>query len=678
MSFVRAAPSSPALPERGRELRNISRIAAVATPAIPARRREERGGWAGMVRLLFLLLAMFAFVAPVSAAEVITAFASAVRLLPDGSVDVTETIDVVSEGVEIRRGIYRDIPTALVNADNSRLRSNLRVISVMRDGRAEPYALESIGSGFQRIRIGDADVFLDRGAHRYTIRYTMTRMGRQFAGHDELFWNVTGNYWNFPIRTAVASITLPEGAVIDRLVGYTGQLGSTEEAVTITRTSDNSAIIRTTRALASGEGVSVAVAFQKGILTAPDGTQGLIWWLSDHRDLVVPAIAVFLVLLYNLLAWSAVGRDPAKGTIIPLFHAPKGFSPSLVHYIHRMGWEKTGWTAFTAAIFDLGVKGLVKIDNPGKTLKVTATGKAPERLPKGEGLIFDYLRLKGTVTVDTSSGPGLNTTRGEFVKAIETENREVYFNNNVLYVVAGVVLSAALLGGLVLLDILDPVFLILALFGGIGIGLFTSVMASFWNGKGMQRFIVLIWVVLGGGNLLFNVAGLVSDVRIDTPLVAAASVVVINVVFAILMRAPTVQGRRVMDQIDGFKMYLDTAERNRLNIVGEPPMTVERFETILPYAIALGVEKPWSEHFEGELARSAVEGADSSYQPSFYSGRSWSSGSGGFSNTVSTVAAGMSAAMIAAQPSSSSGSGFSGGGGGGSGGGGGGGGGGGW
>ena len=167
--------------------------------------------------------------------------------------------------------------------------------------------------------------------------------------------------------------------------------------------------------------------------------------------------------------------------------------------------------------------------------------------------------------------------------------------------------------------------------------------------------------------------------RIDTPLIGAISIVIINVVFAILMRAPTVQGRKLMDQIDGFKMYLDTAEKNRLNINGEPPMTVERFEGILPYAIALGVEKPWSEHFEGELSRNAVAGASSGYSPGWYTGRNWNN-SGGFSNSVASVASGMSAAMIAAQPSSSSGSGFSsgGGGGGGSGGGGGGGGGGGW
>jgi uncharacterized membrane protein len=113
---------------------------------------------------------------------------------------------------------------------------------------------------------------------------------------------------------------------------------------------------------------------------------------------------------------------------------------------------------------------------------------------------------------------------------------------------------------------------------------------------------------------------------------------------------------------------------------GEPVMTIKRFEGILPFAIALGVERLWSQRFEADLARNAVADATGgSYSPLWYTGSNWSSSSQGFSNAVSSVASGMSAAMIASQPSSSSGSGFSSGGGGGSsGGGGGGGGGGGW
>ncbi|HEV2563572.1 MAG TPA: hypothetical protein VGU19_00665, partial [Microvirga sp.] len=173
--------------------------------------------------------------------------------------------------------------------------------------------------------------------------------------------------------------------------------------------------------------------------------------------------------------------------------------------------------------------------------------------------------------------------------------------------------------------------------------------------------------------------------NIDTGLIAALSIFIIEIVFAILMRAPTIQGRKLMDQIEGFRMYVETAEKNRINYVekGEPPMTVSRFESILPFAIALGIEKPWSERFEGDLMRNAVAGATAgSYSPGWYRGSSWSTGgsSGDFSKSFSSLATGMSAAMIAAQPVKSSSSGFSGGGGGGgsSGGGGGGGGGGGW
>ena len=618
-----------------------------------------------------------------SAEEQITSYSQHIELLADGTVDVTEVIEVRAEGFKIRRGIFRDIPTFQVNEDNSRLRADLDVIQVLRNGRPEPYALESIGAGYKRIRIGDADVLLNHGSHRYTIRYTMTRQGRLFADHDELYWNATGNFWDFPILRSVTAIRLPAGAVISNLVGYTGVQGSTEQAVEIVRESDNTAIIRTTRALAAGEGVTVAAMFQKGILAEPPESERFARWLSDHRDLVLPLLAVIIVLGYYLIAWARVGRDPAKGTIIPLFHPPKGFSPALVHYIHRMGWENSGWTAFTASIFDLGVKGLLLIDNVKKTLKVTVTGKAPEQpLPPGEKLLFDYFNSKGTVVVNTTNGPKINETRGEFIKALETENRQVYFRNNVGYVVIGILVSIGMLASMLLFDVVQPVYLIVAAVAGIAVALLTGVLKSFWQGNLASKFVFIVW----GAILVANIGGGFGDffagLSFDSALLAVASIVLINVVFGILMRAPTVQGRRIMDQIDGLKMYLETAEEKRLNFTGAPPMTVERFERLLPYAIALKVEKPWSEHFEAELSRHAVADVSEgvTYRPGWYQGSDWSTSRSGFSNSVAAVATGMSAAMIAAQPVSSSSSGFSGGGGGGgfSGGGGGGGGGGGW
>jgi hypothetical protein len=279
--------------------------------------------FARLPHVAWLALAMLCVLAlPVAAREAITQFTSNVSVQRDGSVDVTEIIDVTSQGLNIRHGIFRDIPTWMKNDDGTLLRSGLDVVSIERDGAEEPYDVEPLENGYRRILIGDADVFLDDGPHRYTIHYTMSRMARRFPNRDELYWNVTGNYWDFPIDRSVANVTLPDGAVISRLVGYTGPVGSTESALTATRTSGNTATFASKRPFDSGEGMTIAVAFQKGVLTEPVGLTALLYYLSDQRGMILPPLAVLVALLYNLLAWGAVGRDPAKGIIIPLFHPP--------------------------------------------------------------------------------------------------------------------------------------------------------------------------------------------------------------------------------------------------------------------------------------------------------------------------------------------------------------------
>lgn len=637
-----------------------------------------------IARLVAWLLLALALCLPAAAREEIRNFASEVTLHVDGSVEVLETVEVMAEGIDIRRGIYRDIPTVMLSPSGSKIRSGLDVQAVTRDGQPEPFRTERMGN-FVRVWIGDSSSFISRGRHSYAITYTMTRMARSFADHDELYWNATGNYWIFPIVNSTARVILPQGAVISDLVAYTGPVGSTEQAVTITRNSDSTATFRTNRELGAGEGMSFAVKFQKGILTLPTGLDALLIWLSDLREIVLPILGVVLVLAYNLIAWNKVGRDPPKGTIIPLFHPPKDFSPALTHYVHKWGFDKSGWTALTAAIFDLGVKGLVKIDNPKKTLSVSTTGKEPEAaLPTGEQLLFSYFQSRGEVTVDKKTGPELEKKRGEFVSAIESENRSVWFRHNTGHAILGFVIAIAALAALVIFDVLEPLWLFIGVVSGILLGVFGTVASTLWKGGGFRKFFILLWVVIVGFNIFAGGLETFSRLSVNTAALAALSIVLITVVFAVLMHAPTIQGRKIMDQIDGFKLYLETAEKNRLNINGEPPMSVERFERILPYAIALGVEKPWSEHFEGELARNAVSDVAVSsgiYSPLWYSGGS-SFSSGKISSAISAAATGMSAAMVAAQPVQASSSGFSSGGGGGgggfSGGGGGGGGGGGW
>src|SRR5690606_663577 len=141
---------------------------------------------------------VLALCVPGLAREEIRSFFADVTLQGDGSVEVVETLDINAEGEQIRRGIYRDIPITLIGPQGNKIRVSLDVEGVKRAGRPEIFRVERMGS-FQRIWIGDPDQFIARGQHRYEISYSMERMARPFADHDELYWNATGNYWDFPI-----------------------------------------------------------------------------------------------------------------------------------------------------------------------------------------------------------------------------------------------------------------------------------------------------------------------------------------------------------------------------------------------------------------------------------------------------------------------------------------------
>jgi uncharacterized membrane protein YgcG len=104
--------------------------------------------------------------------------------------------------------------------------------------------------------------------------------------------------------------------------------------------------------------------------------------------------------------------------------------------------------------------------------------------------------------------------------------------------------------------------------------------------------------------------------RLAGALVIIGCVVMISMVW--LLGAPTAVGAKVLTDIKGFKLYLETAETNRLNMRDAPEMSEELFERFLPYAAGLGVEKPWSEAWAAQLARIAPERARD-YRPQLVS-----------------------------------------------------------
>jgi hypothetical protein len=230
-----------------------------------------RSSWPAAVTAALLL----ALASPAVAREEIRSYDSAVTLAANGTVDIVETIAVNAEGTEIKHGIYRDIPTEFTDFAKVAVTSDLAVLDVTRDGVAEPFIVLDRPAGFKRVRIGSADVTVSNGVHSYVIHYTMTRIGRAYADHDELLWNVTGNEWSFPILKTSANVMLPSGARISGAVGYIVSPAAQQD-VQLQGSTPAQMSFAVTRTLEPGEGLTVGVMFQKGTLALPESTDSQI------------------------------------------------------------------------------------------------------------------------------------------------------------------------------------------------------------------------------------------------------------------------------------------------------------------------------------------------------------------------------------------------------------------
>ncbi|MGZ2430594.1 DUF2207 domain-containing protein [Rhizobium redzepovicii] len=633
--------------------------------------------------LLFMLAAPAAF-----AAEVIDSFASAITLEKSGAMTVAETITVNAEGNRINHGIFRDFPLYFTDAEGRRRSVDFDMVSVTRDGEDEPWHTESISGGI-RIYAGSADVSVTPGRHRYVFTYKTNRQIRYFDDHAELYWNVTGNGWIFPIRSATATVQLPLGVAATDTVFFTGPQGATGKNARVDEAGAG-LVFATTAPLAAGEGLTFAIRMPKSSIDPPSADMESTWWLKDNRNYFIGFGGLILVFAYYTRSWLKVGRDPARGVVVPRWDAPEGISPALVNYIDNKGFSGGGWTALASSALNLAVRGYVKLEDLKNSIVIQGTGKAlgKEKFQAGETELLKAVGGAGrTLTIDKANGERVKSVGQSFRSAIEKEHRGKYYNSNLAYTAGGIALSAASLVALFVFGSLQPDTIALMLVPT-AISVFVAVffagfMRSMHRGNSLFGKIIAIiatavGVFVGISILAVVVLALASSlVQLhETPMLfAVGGIVLLNILYFFIMGAPTPLGARMMDGIDGLRQYLTLAERDRMNTAGAPEMSPQHFETLLPYAVALGVEKPWSRTFETWLA-AASAGAAAAYAPAWYSGNfnsgSFSDRVGGFSSSMASTIA----STIPSPPPSSSSSGF--GGGGSSGGGGGGGGGGGW
>lgn len=620
-------------------------------------------GWRAGLLLVLGLLAL-----PVQAEELIEDFSVRIEVQGDGSLLVTERISVQARGREIRRGIYRDLPVRYRLDSGLEIHAPIELLEVLRDGRPEPFHAESRGA-YQRYYLGSADYLLNDGRYEYQLRY---RTARQLLHHpelDELYWNVTGNGWSFPILAASVQVQLPAGARIQNWAAYTGAAGEQGKAYTLLERREDYLQLRTTAPLAPYQGLTIALDWPAGLVARPTQGEQALQGLRDNLGLGVGAGLLLGLLLFYLRSWWRLGRDPRKGLIIPLFAAPDGIGPATAGYLWHQGF-KGGFAAARAlaiSITDLAIGGRLQLEDDARKGCYSLSRSGTEQPWRDEQAWLNTvfvnaeappLQLGGSY--QSRLGAGLS----ELSSLLQDWGKQWFTHNYGRWTLG---LLWALLGcGLMLFFSLHSADEMGQAFAGL-------LFAVAFGGPALAM-LILAWrqpswktrLFMGLGGLMFIWPApiglwLLSEVVNTWVLLLIAAYVGLVLLFFYLLPAPTLEGRRLLDQLEGYRNYLQLAEGDSLARAGAAPaMSIALYEQHLPYAMALGVEEQWTARFSAALASGLIDPAQRDYQPRWYRSREPLSAKA----LGSSLAGGLSraAASTSTPPSSSSSGGSSGGG----------------
>jgi uncharacterized membrane protein YgcG len=574
-----------------------------------------------IARILIAVLALLACSGAL-AEERILGYNIEVRVGRDGSLDVTEHITVRAEGSNIRRGIYRDFPTRYQDRFGNRVRVDLKVLAVLRDDESEPWFTEEHDNGV-RINTGNDNFLPVPADYTYTLRYRTTRQLGFFADHDELYWNAIGTGWAFPIDEVRVDVYLPAPVDVDQMTaeGYTGYQGSKEQAYRAEIVEPGHSRWELTRVLQPSEGFTIVLSFPKGLIPAPTLAQRIAWVLKDNRGILLGLIGLILLLVYCVREWARVGRDPRKGVIIARYEPPAGQTPASLRFLMRMSYDMR---CFSSEVLALAVAGCLRIVQDKGFFKddwrLESTGAAPPtESTAGQRALLEGLFKDGeaTLVLKNTNASKLSAARRAHSKAIDDVLQPRYFKQNNSSI-AKASLLAAVCG-----------------------------LLAFWiGGEAGKPAVVVIGVLM----------------------------VITLIIFGWLVKAPTPEGRKLMDEVEGLKLYLSVAERDELARMTEPgaarpALDEKRYEMLLPYAVALEVEDAWTKKFTAAVGVAAA--AEATRRIGWYHGGNISD-LGSLSRAVGSSLTSQIASS-ATPPGSSSGSGgggSSGGGGGGGGGGG--------
>ncbi len=384
------------------------------------------------------------------------------------------------------------------------------------------------------IQLGEEDVTLT-GKNDYEIRYTYS-MGKDLLGDgDEFYYNLVGNGWDTTLDNVTFSITMPRDFDASKIGFSTGGYGAVGTNIVEFDVDGNVITGRLTKTLQAHEGLTARIELEDGYFTF----NALAYYSRYFAQIGISFIALAAV----IVLWAKYGKDKKIVDVVE-FYPPENMNSAEMSYYHNGMVKKTDTVAM---IIELANEGYLKIEDctPDKESFRLIKIKNYDGGDKLKHKFFNGLFKSGDNVCEDDLKEKFYPVIEYIVNQIYIKERGNVFNRKSLILrVVGWVISLA------------------AVFANIAIFSVTN--------YGTTQDVILLAVGVG--------------------------IAVAAFIFSFFIRKRTDRGHEIKQRIDGFKTFLETAEKEKLEaLVDENP---SYFYDILPYAYVLGVSDKWTKKFE--------------------------------------------------------------------------------
>lgn len=513
----------------------------------------------------------------------------------NNKLEIKETIDAyfktakhgIIRTIPIKNNIYREDGTKQVS------KSRIKIKSIN-----EEYTTER-NSDYYNIKIGKSNRTIT-GKKTYVIDYDYFIRKDNSDTYDEFYYNIIGTQWDTNINKVTFKITLPKEFDTSKVgfsVGYTGVSGYLEELLTYNI--DGTTITGSYNAmLNSHEGITIRIELPEGYFIVDNS--------FSTEEIAIIGISLALLALATFIWLKYCKEEPVVETVE--FYPPDGISPLDLALIYNGDVSSND---VVSLLIVLANKGYIKISEHKEPGIMQKDGFLIKKIKEYDGDdeyekifmkdLFDCKKNKSGL-IDQVTNKDLENEFYKTINKIEykaknTTNKKKYYEDckkrKWLFVIMFMIIAISTVYPIYIYspDLLSVLSFIITI---VYLGQYFTVASA------SRRAIIPSIISLTICMIISVSFCLIDEIKYETFLLVTISVGFVSsliiLYYRYTSRRRTKKGRELYGKILGFKRFLETAEKDKLEaLVSQTP---EYFYNILPYTYVLGISKKWIKKFE--------------------------------------------------------------------------------